>query len=402
MLKLKSSAAVMALAAMAALGPLATDMYLPAMPAMADSLNATAGEVQLTLSVYLLGFAVTQLVCGPLSDSYGRKPVLLGGFGLFLFASAVCAMASGIEVLLVGRFLQALGGAVGPVLGRAMVRDIHEPEDAGRILSYMASVMALAPAAAPVIGGGLLVAFGWPSIFVLLTAYAVVMLVVIAWLWPEPLPVERRQSIHPGAILRNFRMLVVQRSFVGYTLTNASAFSGLFAFLSGSSFVLIEFLGVSPTMYGVLFAVVIGGFLSGTLLSGRLSGMGSHRVVPLGVGLCLLGGGSMAALALAGVYHVLAVIPSHAIFLAGVGVVMPQTMAGAIAPFPQCAGSASSLFGFIQMTAAALTGAAVGQLHDGTSRTMALTIAAAGLGALASYVFLVLPARRAAERSVHT
>ncbi len=380
---------VMLLAAMTALGPLATDMYLPAMPAMAEALQATPAQVQLTLSIYLVGFAGTQLVCGPLSDRYGRRPVLLGGFGLFLLASALCTVAPTIEVLLVGRFLQALGGAVGPVLGRAMVRDLYRPEDAGRILSQMASVMALAPAVAPLVGGLLLMALGWASIFAVLTGYALLMVLLIAFLWPEPLPLDRRQSIRPGVILGNFRMLLGQRAFLGYTLTNAAAFSGLFAFLSGSSFVLIEFLGVSPPQYGLLFAVIVFGFLCGTLVSARLSHLGSARLIPLGVGLCLLGGCAMALLALAGVYHVLAVIPSHAVFLAGVGIVMPQTMAGAIAPFPQCAGSASSLFGFIQMTAAALMGAAVGQFHDGTSRTMAIIIALAAVGAWISYLGLV-------------
>ncbi len=388
-MRLPSPVVVMLLAAMTALGPLATDMYLPAMPAMADALAATPGQVQLTLSIYLVGFAVTQLLCGPLSDRYGRRPVLLAGFALFFLASALCTIAPTIEVLLVGRFLQALGGAVGPVLGRAMVRDLYRPQDAGRILSQMASVMALAPAAAPLIGGVLLMALGWQSIFAVLTGYALVMALVIALLWPEPLPPERRQSIRPRVIIGNFAMLLGQRAFLGYTLTNAAAFSGLFAFLSGSSFVLIEFLGVSPTGYGLLFAVIVFGFLCGTLVSGRFSHLGSARLIPVGVGLCLVGGGSMAVLALAGVYHVLAVIPSHAVFLAGVGIIMPQTMAGAIAPFPQCAGSASSLFGFIQMTTAALMGAAVGQFHDGTSRSMAVSIAVAAIAAWLSYQALV-------------
>jgi DHA1 family bicyclomycin/chloramphenicol resistance-like MFS transporter len=389
-LKLPSPAAVVVLAALTALGPLATDMYLPALPAIAEGLGAGADQVQLTLSVYMAGFALTQLLCGPLADRYGRRPLLLGGMSIFCLASVLCALSPNIELLLVGRFLQAFGGAVGPVLGRAAVRDIYEPRQAGRIMAYMASTMALAPALAPIVGGMLLVFFGWASVFVLLAIYAAVMVAVVALILPEPLPLERRQSIHPYAILANFRMLLGQRVFLGYTLTNATAFSGLFAFLSGSSFVLIEFLGVAPTAYGFYFAIGVGGFLTGSILGGRLSPQfGTDRLIVIGAVLCAMGGGAMALLAWLEVFAVLAVVLPHALFMAGIGILMPQSMAGALAHFPYCAGSASSLFGFLQMTLAAGVGAAVGQFHDGTSRTMASAIALAGITSLLSYLWLV-------------
>ncbi|TFH87614.1 Bcr/CflA family efflux MFS transporter [Billgrantia azerbaijanica] len=392
MLRLTSPAMVAVLAALTALGPLATDMYLPAMPAMADALGTGPDQVQLTLSLYMAGFALAQLVCGPVSDRVGRKPVLLAGFGLFLFASLLCALAPSIEVLLVGRFLQAFGGAAGPVLGRAAVRDIHGPLEAGRVLSYMASTMALAPALAPIVGAGLLLAFGWPSVFLLLAGYAAVMLPILAFLMPEPLPRERRQSTHPAVILRTFRQLLGQRAFVGHTLANATGFAGLFAFLSGSSFVLIEFMGLSPFQYGVGFTLIVAGFFSGSLVSGRYSHrLGRDRLLQLATLLCALAGSTMAGLALAGVYAPWAVIGPHIVFLVGFGILMPQSMAGALAPNPHCAGSASSLFGFLQMTIAALGGALVGQFHDGTSRTMAVAIALSGLLALASYWGLARP-----------
>ncbi|PMR74646.1 multidrug effflux MFS transporter [Billgrantia endophytica] len=397
MLRLKSPATVVTLAALTALGPLATDMYLPAMPAMAEALDTGPDQVQLTLSLYMAGFAMAQLLYGPLSDRFGRKPVMVVGIGLFLVASLLCAFAPTIEWLLAGRFLQALGGAAGPVLGRAAVRDIHGPIEAGRILSYMASTMALAPALAPIVGAGLLLMFGWESIFILLAVYAAVMLPLLILALPEPLPLDRRQSIHPAAILANFRMLLGQRSFMGYTLTNAAAFSGLFAYLSGSSFVLIEFLGVSPFQYGLFFTVIVVGFFTGTLLSGRYSHrLGRDRLVHRATLMCALGGGIMALLALAGVFHAAAVVGPHILFMVGVGILMPQTMSGALAPNPQCAGAASSLFGFLQMTIAAVVGAAVGQMHDGTSRTMAVVVALGGLLAVAGYLCLVRPAQRAA------
>jgi len=392
LLKLTSITTLLVLAAVTAIGPLATDMYLPALPAIGQALGAGPDQVQLTLSLYMAGFAVAQLVCGPLSDRYGRKPVLLGGMAVFAVASLLCAFAPSIEVLLAGRFLQALGGAAGPVLGRAAVRDIFAPRDAGRVMSYMASTMALAPAVAPVIGGLLLVLVGWGSIFVFLALFAASMAAIIALKLPESLAPHNRQSIQPRVILGNFRMLLGQRRFMGYTLTNASAFAGMFAFLSGSSFVLIEFLDVAPTRYGLYFAIGVAGFVCGTLLGGRLSRLlGTDRLIVAGAGLCALGGVSMAALALLEVHSVTAVMLPQTVFLAGLGMLMPQTIAGALMPFPQCAGSASSLLGFIQMTIAASYGVLVGQMHDGTPLPMALAIGLSGIVTLASYLLLVRP-----------
>ncbi|MFC3283248.1 multidrug effflux MFS transporter [Litchfieldella rifensis] len=401
MLRLTSPTMVLVLAALTALGPLATDMYLPAMPAMAESLGTGPDQVQLTLSLYMAGFALAQLVCGPVSDRYGRKPVLIAGVSLFLFASLLCALAPSIEVLLVGRFLQAFGGAAGPVLGRAAVRDIHGPLEAGRILSYMASTMALAPALAPLVGAGLLLFFGWQSVFVLLALYSGAMLLVMALAMPEPLATEQRQSVRPRVILANFRMLLTQRSFLGYTLVNATGFSGLFAYLSGSSFVLIEFMGLSPLQYGIGFSLIVGGFFIGSLTSGRYGHrLGRDRLILIASLMCALAGTAMAVLALAGAYAAWAVIGPQVLFLFGFGILMPQSMAGALAPNPHCAGSASSLFGFLQMTTAALVGAVVGQLHDGTSRTMAIAIGLAGLLALVSYWRVVRPLAPVRSRSL--
>jgi len=388
-LQLRSPATVLLLAALTALGPLATDMYLPALPAIGQALGADAGEVQLTLSLYMAGFALNQLLCGPLSDRFGRKPVLLAGFTVFAAASVLCALAQSIEVLLLGRFLQSFGGAVGPVLGRAAVRDIYAPQEAGRILAYMSSIMALAPAVAP-IAGGLLLFQGWRAIFAVLAGWGIVMLALLAFALPEPLPLDRRQSIRPTAIAANFRQLLSDRLFIGYTLTSASAFAGLFAFLSGSAFVLIDFFGVTPIEYGFYFAIGVGGFMLGSLSSGRFSRrLGAERLIVVGTALVALGGSLMAALAWAELYAVAAIILPYAVLLVGVGILMPLAMAGALANFPHCAGSASSLLGFIQMTGAAVVGALVGQLHDGTPRVMAFAIGLAGLATLASYLGLV-------------
>lgn len=390
MLALTSIWTTVLLAAAVALGPLATDMYLPALPTMGSSLAAGTDQVQLTLSIYMAGFALAQLMCGPLADRFGRKPIMIGGFVLFALASAGCALAPDIDTLILCRFLQALGGSAGPVLGRAAIRDIYHPRDAARIMAILASIMALAPAVAPTLGGLLLTGLGWPSIFIALGGYALIMAVVVAFGIPEPLAASNRQSLQISHLLGNYRHIASDISFLGYTLTNALVFAGLFSFLSGSSFVLIDFLGVAPEHFGLLFAAVVAGYISGNLTAVRL---GRHllpdQLLLRGLLTCVGAGTLMAALALAGVFSVTAVLIPQAIFMLGVGMILPQTMAGALANFPQMAGSASALFGFAQMTVAALVGMMVGHFHDGTSLIMALAIAGCGLAGLLVYLTLV-------------
>ncbi|PXX92754.1 Bcr/CflA family drug resistance efflux transporter [Marinobacter vulgaris] len=390
MLALTSVWTTILLAAAVALGPLAIDMYLPALPSMGESLSAGTGQVQLTLSVYMAGFALAQLVCGPLADRFGRKPIIIGGFLLFAVASVICALATNIETLILSRFLQALGGSAGPVLGRAAVRDIYSPRDAAKIMAILASIMAVAPAIAPTLGGFMVVGLGWQSIFLALAGYALVMAVVIAVGIPEPMRPEHRQSLRIGSLWKNYRAIGSDVSFLGYTLTNSLTFAGLFAFLSGSSFVLIDFLGVKPQHFGLFFACIVAGYIGGNLTAIRLG----RRLVPdqilvRGLLVSVAGGGLMAALSMTQVYNVWAVILPQSLFMIGVGMVLPQTMAGALANFPSMAGSASALFGFTQMLVAATIGMLVGHFHDGTSLVMAATIAICSTAALASYLLLV-------------
>lgn len=387
MLKLDSITATVVIAGLVALGPLATDMYLPALPAMGEALGAGAAEMQLTLSVYMAGFAVAQLICGPLSDRFGRKPVMLGGLTLFALASLGCAMAESVETILAMRLLQALGGATGPVLGRAAVRDIHEPARAAVIMAYVAMIMAIAPALAPTFGGLLLSVFGWPALFIFLAAYALLAATVLAVALPEPLSRDLRQSIRVGALVRSYRIVLGDGGFRVYALTNALVFGGVFAFLSGASFVLIDFLDVPASAFGYYFAFIVAGYVSGSFAAGRLSQrLGVDRLILIGTTASAVGGLTMAALAWSGVYHIAAVIAPQMLYMVGVGLVLPQSMAGALAPFPERAGTASALFGFTQMTFASAAGVFVGQLHDGTSRMMALVIACSGLLALAVFI----------------
>lgn len=216
------------------------------------------------------------------------------------------------------------------------------------------------------------------------------MALVVAIGIPEPMAAEYRQPLQPGTLLRNYRRIGTDSSFLSYTLTNALIFSGLFAFLSGSSFVLIDFLGVEPRYFGLYFAGIVAGFVAGNLTAVRLGrNCRPDQILVRGLVVAIIGGGTMAALALSGVYSVWAVILPQALFMMGTGMVLPQTMAGAMAKFPANAGAASALFGFVQMAVAAGAGMLVGHLHDGTSLVMATVIACCAGSALVSHLTLV-------------
>ncbi len=379
MLKPDSMAATLLITALVALGPLSTDMYLPALPTLTREFGVGVDAIQLTLSVFLVGFAVSQLIYGPLADRYGRKPVLLVALGLFVVATIGCALAQSVEALIVWRFLQALAGCAGPVLGRAMVRDIHGPERSAQVLSYMGTAMSLAPALAPILGGVLLVAFGWGAIFYALALYGLLGAWSVAKALPETLEERDTTALRPRQMALNFAHLLGHRAYLGYALSCSSAFAGLFAFIAGSPFALIDYFAVREDHFGYYFGFMVLGYMSGTVISGRLSPrLAGRPLLLVGAGCTALSGMSMVG----GWWlspNLWAIIVPVTTYAAGVGIVMPQALAGALAPFPRTAGAASALFGFLQMTCAALGGVVVGQLHDGSPWSMIGVIAAAGL-----------------------
>ncbi len=393
MFKPQSTAVIITLAAAVALGPLSTDMYLPSLPNLTTVFDTTVDRVQITLSVFLYGFAFAQLVYGPLADRFGRKPVMLAGLALFIMASVGCVQSSTIEELILFRFLQALGACGGPVLGRTMVRDIHGPVNAAKVLSMMGSIMALAPAIAPVIGGYMVVWFEWSSTFIFLCCYAVIAFLFITFKVPESLAPENRSSLKPLVILNNFWTLLKHREYIGYSLCCSFIFSGLFAFLSGAPFVLIDFFNVPAQHSGIFYAVASCGFLSGTLIAQRIgSSIGINGVLKRGTTLAVISGITMLMPALFDLHNLWLTTITQICYMVGVGMVMPQAMAGALAPFSTMAGTASSLLGFTQSLLAASVGMLVGHYHSGTPTTMALSIALMGSLSLLSFWLLVKPA----------
>lgn len=390
---------VVLLTACIAFQAISTDLYLPSLPSIGADLGASAAAVQLTLSSFLAGMAGAMLVYGPLSDRFGRRPVLIGGIALYVAATAACLAAPSIEPLIAGRFVQGLGACAGPVLGRAVVRDVFGPERAGRALSYMSMAMALAPAIGPILGGYLEVAFGWRAAFVVLLAFSGLCLAGLIRLLPETNLDKLPQATRIGPLLRNYRALLAHRVYLGYVLCASFGYSGIFIFISGSSFVLIDGLGLPPDLYGYCFAAAVLGYICGAFASGRLNRYWStDRLIATGMGVGLTAGLLAAGLAFAGIASVVSVVAPFALFLSGAGLILPNSIAGSLGPFPRIAGSASALLGFLQMLVASCVGFLVGLLQDGTPRAMAALLLAVGIGGALSYLLLVR-AGKAAQKS---
>jgi DHA1 family bicyclomycin/chloramphenicol resistance-like MFS transporter len=383
------------LTAVVAIGSLSIDMALPSLPATAEALGAQAATAQLTVTLFLAGFALAQLVHGPLSDRLGRRRVLLGGLVVYVLGGLACWAAPSAGLLIAARILQALGAGSGPVVGRAIVRDLYAPAHAARVLGYMGTAMALTPILAPIVGGVVHVAFGWRAVYLTLAACGAVFLGVAALLVPETNLRRDPDALRPGHLTTNAAELLTDRGFLGYVLVVALMFGGQFAFISGSSFVLIEVLQLPPDVYGLCFGLVAVGIMTGSFLAGRfVSRVGIDSLIILATRLGAVAGCVMAALALAGVRTVPAVIGPMYLFSVGVGVVLPTAVAGAIGPFPRTAGLASAVLGFLQLTAAAGYGILVGRFYDGTPVPMAVAIGAAGLAA--AVTFRSVSARRTA------
>ncbi|PCI51226.1 MAG: Bcr/CflA family drug resistance efflux transporter [Alphaproteobacteria bacterium] len=381
---------VILLTLLTALGPITTDLYLPALPAIQEFFHTDVPTVQLTLSVYMVVFGLCQIFYGPLSDRFGRKPIILVGTLIYLFGSVVCVLAPKIEILIAGRILQALGGCAGVILARTMVRDIYGQSHSARILSYMGTAMALAPALGPIIGGYLTIIYGWQASFVILAVFGGICVLGIIFILQETNQYKDPHAIHPRQTLRNFMTLLHDRSYTGYLLIITFSYSGLFAFISGSAFVFIKILGLSADQYGYCFTTAVVGYMIGTQIGGRIVGtIGIVRIAGIGALTCAIAGISMLIMAIIPVVHVAAVLAPMVLYMTGLGMTFPTSLAGLIGPFPKMVGAASSLTGFIQNSFAAFVGLMVAHSFNMTQLPMAIGICLMGVGAWASYRLLI-------------
>jgi DHA1 family bicyclomycin/chloramphenicol resistance-like MFS transporter len=375
-----SAALTLLLGILIALSALGTDLYVPALPDVAVSFASPVSAVQLTLTTFFLGLAVGQLIWGPLSDRYGRRPVLLAALGLMLAVTAAAPFMPSIGALVAARLVQGLGMSGGVVVARSIVRDLHAHEQAARLLARMMIVFSIVPIAAPVSGALLTAHAGWRAIFWTYTVIATGLLVAVAAGLRETAPAERR-SANPSEIARGLGAILSDRRFQGPLLVFLSCQMGILAWVAASAFTLAH-MGVALDAYGWMFAGVMLGQIAGAWVASRfVLRFGSARLMRGGSWLVLGGGLAVAAFAWAGAEHWLALVAPFAVLLFGTALILPSATALALSPFPKAAGAASSLIGAIGFTAGAALSTLLGALFDGTARPMGTAAALAGLAA---------------------
>jgi len=371
---------IVILAGLMAFAPMSIDMYLPALPELARVLGTDAAHAQITLATFFLGFAIGQAFYGPVSDRFGRKPPLYVSLSLYTLASLGCALAPGIEELAALRFLQALGACAGAVIARAVVRDLFESHEAVKVLSALTLVFGLAPILAPLIGGYLLLWFGWQAIFYLLAGFGVVSLIAVIFGLPETHRPENTRSLALGAVLGTYWHLLCQRRFLGYALCGGFGSAGMFAYIAGSPFVFIELFGVAPQHYGWFFGTNAIGLVMAAQINGWLHRhAGSHAILNVVVAVQALAGLALLADAVTGLGDLFGIAVPLFLFVASLGFISANTTVLAMEPFKATAGAASALMGTLQFGLAAMAALGVSTIPSATALPMASVIAACGV-----------------------
>ena len=381
---------IILLGLVAALAPLSIDMYLPSFPTIRSDFGATAGQVQLTLSSYMLGFTLGQLGYGPLSDRFGRRPVLIAGIVLYVTMTIICAISISPEMLVVFRGLQALGGAAGTVLSRAIIRDCFSGPYMARAMSLLLTFILFAPMIAPVFGGYILIWFGWRAIFWTLAICGCLALLIVFLGIGESLPRERRMKPGFGPVLKSYIRVLSHREALGYILSGGATFGALFAFLSGASFVYIEYYGVAPEHMGYIFAVNVIGVMAGGWLNSRLVVIrGVRKMMALGIWFLLIGALIFYGLLATDVFGLWGGILGIILFTLPLNLINANAAAGALEFFPDAAGTASSVVGAIRYGWGAISGLFVGLLHDGTPMPMLWVILVCSIASLLVFKTMV-------------
>ncbi|MGW8885661.1 multidrug effflux MFS transporter [Streptomyces sp. NPDC055749] len=369
----RAASLVAILAVLTAAGPLAIDMYVPGFPEMKESLHATSSAVQLTMTAVLAGLVVGQLIIGPISDSIGRRKLLIGGVIGYTVMSLVCALAPSTGILTAGRFLQGVAGAAGMVLARAILTDCFQGRDLPRYFALLAQILGAAPVVAPIVGGAVLAVSGWRMVFMVLAVIGAVLAVVVAIRVPETLPPERRHKGGLGGTFRSMGRLTRHRAFIGYVLVLGFASAALFAYVSGSAFVFESLHGFSATSYALVFAVNA----VGMLLAGAVFGKVAHRV-PLnnlllaGVGVAVAGALAQVLLVATAGESVVGTWISLFVVTTGIGMIFPASMSLGQALGRATPGAASALMGGLQFLLGAVASPLVGLFGESTSMPMAV------------------------------
>ncbi len=359
--------------AMLMMQPLSTDLYLASLPSLASVFNVPVATVQLTLSLFVIGFGSAQLLVGPLSDRFGRRPVLLTGLGLYVAASALCALSQSIELLIAARFLQALGCCAAVMIARAIVRDAYAPEHSARVIARASTWISLAPIIGPILGSWLQVTFGWRSAFVALGIFSAVVMAACLLRLPETNEHKNPDATNLRGLLANYKLVLGSREFWLHVMPASLSYGGIFLFISGSSFVLIKVLGVPTQWFGFCFGAGVSGYMTGTLVCRRLlKSISSEQALRIGTTVSLVAGVYFLAATLLGLWHWAMVVLAMFLAMVSHGINFPVTQSGAVAPFAKQAGTAAGLMGAVMMAFAFTVGSIVGATHNGTLYPLAI------------------------------
>ncbi|WP_379675449.1 multidrug effflux MFS transporter [Massilia eurypsychrophila] len=361
------------------LQPLSTDLYLASLPSLATVFAVPASTVQLTLSLFVAGFGGAQLAIGPLSDRYGRRPVLLAGLSLYVVASLLCAAAPGIQLLIVARFLQALGCCSAIIIARAIVRDAYAPADSARVIARASSWLSLAPLLGPILGSYLQVGFGWRAAFVVHSILGLCLLAAVVMRLPETNAHKDPRATEMAGLVENFKLVLGAREFWANALPGALSYGSIFAFISGSSLVLIRVLNVPTEWFGYCFAFAVSGYLAGTIACRRLlPKFGQTATQRIGGTLSLTAGALFLMAVGFGALHWTLVVGAMFLTMFAHGISFPVAQSGSVTPFPRQAGTAAGLMGALTMSVAFLVGTAVGASFDGTLYPLAIIVCVLG------------------------
>ncbi len=379
---------ILILGSLTALGPFSIDMYLPGFPAIAKDLHTTASKVSLSLSGFFIGISAGQLLYGPLLDRFGRKKPLFIGLTVYILASVGCALSTSIDMLIVMRFVQAIGSCAAAVASVAMVRDLFPVKDSAKVFSLLMLVVGASPMIAPTLGGYVTAAFGWQVVFLILTGMGVAILAATALWLPDSFKPDTTLSLKPRPIILNFLSVIREPQFYTYTFTGAIAFSGLFAYVSGSPLVFMEVFHTDEKVYGWIFALLSVGFIGAsqfnTLLLRKYK---SEQIINTALICQLLVSFTLVFASFNGLLTLAPTIVLLFLFLCCIGLTNPNAAALSLAPFSKNAGSASALMGAIQMGMGALISVAISLFEEPS--TLPMTAAMAGSSLLALCVFLV-------------
>lgn len=347
--------------------PITTDLYLPALPTLQRELGASVNAAQLTLSVLVACFGLAQLVCGPLADRYGRRPVLLGGLALYTIASVMSTRSGSIDALIGWRALQGAAMAAAVTCARSIVRDLYQPHEGARVMSRALTGLGIIAMTSPIVGGILVQWLHWQAALLVLALFGALALALVALRYEETVPLRNPQATQLGPLLKNWAAVLTNPTFRAWVALLCCTFGGLFFLLAGSSFVFIDVLGSSRVAYGIILATSSLAYIVGTWWCRRLLlRHGLRGAVRRGAWFSLAGGLGMAALSLAGVFSVWAIIVPQWLYAIGHGIHQPCGQAGAVGPFPEKAGTAASVSGFLMMLTASAVGLWLGKHLNGT------------------------------------